>query len=111
MNIGRIFFLFIACSGRALGVSIKLDIIAHTNQNIVYGTQVHESVNAFLGIPYAQPPLGSLRFRPPQPLKSLSQNEKTILNAISFGQFATSSITRRSWETAFYQQLLSQKIA
>lgn len=30
--------------------------------------QVHDEVESFLGIPYAQPPVGPLRWQPPQPL-------------------------------------------
>lgn len=39
------------------------------------------SVLAFLGIPYAEPPIGTLRFQPPMPLK-LWKGEK---NATKFG--------------------------
>jgi carboxylesterase type B len=85
MKIGRIFCLFLACSAHALFVSSGRKIIARTNQNIVYGVQVHENVKAFLGIPFAQPPIGSLCFRPPQPLQFLAQNKRTALNATSFG--------------------------
>ena len=37
-----------------------------TEQGVVAGKKV-DSVFAFLGIPYAAPPVGDLRFRPPQP--------------------------------------------
>jgi para-nitrobenzyl esterase len=40
--------------------------IANTAQGRVEGT-VHEGVLRFAGIPFAKPPVGDLRFRPPQP--------------------------------------------
>ena len=40
---------------------------ASTGVGTMIGTRLG-SVDAFLGVPYATPPLGSLRFRPPQPV-------------------------------------------
>ena len=34
--------------------------------------------NAFYGIPYAQPPLGGLRFRPPKILEKFNENENVF---------------------------------
>ncbi|KAJ5214782.1 Carboxylesterase type B active site protein [Penicillium cf. viridicatum] len=44
---------------------------------------VHEQ-DHFLGLPYAQPPVGPLRFHPPQPI---STSFHAPLNAISYGPF------------------------
>lgn len=43
--------------------------------------QVTEGVTSYLGIPYAQPPVGALRFRAPQPYQAKSD----VANANSFG--------------------------
>lgn len=63
------------------------EVLATTNQGVVRGISVHKDVNAYLGIPFAQPPIGSLRFMPPQPLTnaSLSESGKHIYNATKFG--------------------------
>ncbi|GIC93655.1 uncharacterized protein Aud_010143 [Aspergillus udagawae] len=59
------------------------DIAARTRQGLFHGVQVHDKVDAYLGIPYAKPPIGDLRFRPPQPLDT--GDEHTIVNATQFG--------------------------
>lgn len=61
-------------------------MIATTNQGPVRGIRAHREVDAFLGIPYAQPPVGKLRFEPPQPHgnRSLTGNG-TVFNATRFG--------------------------
>lgn len=52
-----------------------------------YGTvigvadQFGPSVEAFLGIPYAEPPVGNLRFRPP----IIYKNKNDVINATAFG--------------------------
>lgn len=64
------------------------EVLATTIQGVVRGISVHKDVNAFLGIPFARPPIGSLRFMPPQPLTdaSLSEPGKHIIyNATKFG--------------------------
>ena len=40
----------------------------HTDSGTVVGTQ-KSGVNTFLGVPFAAPPIGSLRWRPPQPAR------------------------------------------
>lgn len=46
-------------------------LIVDTKYGKLEGTQ-EGPVQAWKGVPYAQPPLGSLRFRPPQPLQAWS---------------------------------------
>lgn len=59
------------------------NLLATTQQGRVRGTAVSKRVNAFLGIPYAQPPVDSLRFMPPQALAPASPD--TVRNATAFG--------------------------
>ena len=51
-----------------------------TEQGFVRGLET-QSVDKFLGIPYAAPPVGDLRWKPPQPHASWSG----VLNATKFG--------------------------
>ena len=44
------------------------DILANTASGALRGFSPFPNVHAFLGIPYAQPPIGKPRFAPPQPL-------------------------------------------
>src|SRR3954453_14114509 len=41
-------------------------VLANTRRGKVEGYE-HEGIQVFKGIPYAQPPVGKLRWRPPQP--------------------------------------------
>lgn len=62
------------------------DIIVTTQQGRVRGISVHRSVNAFLGIPYAEPPIGPLRFMAPVALqKTQSPASGPLRDATHFG--------------------------
>lgn len=47
---------------------MSADIVADTIHGRVRGERLDDAVVAFRAIPYAAPPLGRLRFRPPQPV-------------------------------------------
>lgn len=49
----------------------------------------HE-VNQFLGVPYAQPPLGHLRFQKPVPIQNYTRVYRAVRNPPSCLQYATS---------------------
>jgi carboxylesterase type B len=59
--------------------------IVSTPQGQFQGVQLSDNVNVFLGIPYAEPPVGKLRFRPPQKINPGPYDWQRITNATSFG--------------------------
>lgn len=70
--------LFTLCSLH--GISSLDTPIVHTTSGSVAGRRLHlehGDVDAFLGIPYAMPPIGQLRFRKPLPVKPWND----VLNA------------------------------
>ncbi|RVD38047.1 carboxylesterase/lipase family protein [Mesorhizobium sp. M4B.F.Ca.ET.169.01.1.1] len=48
------------------------DLVVQTESGAVRGTRLQDGCLAWLGIPYAAPPVGALRFRPPKPVASWS---------------------------------------
>jgi para-nitrobenzyl esterase len=66
-------------SACAVGSSTDPLVVA-TDKGLVKGTQAGTRF-AFLGIPFAAPPVGSLRFRPPQPAACWSD----VIDASQFG--------------------------
>jgi para-nitrobenzyl esterase len=60
------------------------NLIIDTRQGAVQGVQ-EGPLRVFRGIPYARPPVGALRFRPPQPLK----RQVGVVPAVAFGPRAT----------------------
>jgi para-nitrobenzyl esterase len=85
-----------ACSGLrdastpdvATAAAAPLDAIVRTDAGLVAGTLIgspERPVRVFRGIPYAAPPLGELRWKPPQPVAAWSG----IREATRFGPWAT----------------------
>jgi para-nitrobenzyl esterase len=66
--------LTVAQSGPADTVTVK------TPSGVLRGAQ-RDGMRSFLGVPYAQPPVGELRWRPPQPLSAWSGSR----DALQFG--------------------------
>ena len=57
--------LYLQCS-----LFVVAEITANTTTGVLRGFSPFPNVHAYLGIPYAEPPLGALRFAPPQPVRS-----------------------------------------
>src|SRR5579875_1340230 len=64
-----------------LSVSAWADDRIKTANGMIEGTTAASGVREFKGIPYAQPPVGDLRWKEPQPVK----NWKGILQTKDFG--------------------------
>lgn len=74
-------FLCVIAVGAAESATIERTV--KTSDGPVRGTSINGGkVSAFLGIPYAAPPVGELRFRPPQPAASW----KSTRDASKFGR-------------------------
>jgi len=58
--------------------------VAKTTSGQVRGTEIADGVLAWRGIPYARPPLGALRFRPPEPPPSWTG----VRDALDYGSRA-----------------------
>ncbi|KAL2129923.1 hypothetical protein VTI74DRAFT_7140 [Chaetomium olivicolor] len=57
--------------------------VAHAKQTTYKGIRINSAVDGYLGIPYAEPPVGQLRFSPPQPVR---QNpSRSLVRATAFG--------------------------
>jgi para-nitrobenzyl esterase len=57
------------------------DVVVETSKGRLRGTITDAGVAAFKGVPYAAPPVGPLRFRPPQPAEAWTG----VRDALEFG--------------------------
>ncbi|XP_060588080.1 cholinesterase 1-like [Ruditapes philippinarum] len=67
-------------SAEVPSVSSKLGTITGETKSVTFQGNKYQ-VDRYLGIPYAKPPTGDLRFQPPQPFGSFSET----YNAVDFG--------------------------
>jgi len=75
--------LFLATKVSFAGTPDSSSVTITTQQGILHGT-ANNDVRVWRGIPYAQPPVGDLRFKAPQPVQSW----EGIRNATAFGSIA-----------------------
>ncbi|CAH1780985.1 unnamed protein product [Owenia fusiformis] len=98
-------FLFLHLIILASAARNRDDLVKNTDKGKVRGTRVHlrhmdKRVDTFLGIPYAKPPLGDLRFRHPEPMdrwqgiRDATQQPNTCvqLKDDTFGNFSGSTM-------------------
>ena len=74
----------------AIGIQCAPDVgtVVKAAGSTIHGTRCeHSASNAFLGIPYARPPIGDLRFASPQPAHytSFIDATKQQPNCLQFG--------------------------
>lgn len=87
--------------------------IINTTSGVLRGFTPYPNVHAYLGIPYAQPPVGELRFAPPQPFKVDNASGPRDCYASSPGCFQLTYITAfsdRSTGTAESEDMMSINI-
>jgi hypothetical protein len=58
------------------------------------GGLVEEGVHRYLGIPYAAPPTGNFRWKPPQPVAPWTETRRSVLHALSRTGPTTASTAR-----------------
>lgn len=79
------------------------DILVQTSSGPVYGfyNDTAPDVRQFLGIPYAEPPVGSLRFAPPQTKEPNGTIKATKFPPSCMQQFSNSSTIYTAYATQF----------
>jgi para-nitrobenzyl esterase len=77
--------------GFVRGAADRTDVLARTEAGAVRGMQ-GDGLRAFLGVPYAAPPLGDLRWRSPQPV----QPWEGVRDATRIGADCTQAIGRKA---------------
>lgn len=76
----------VAAISSPLGPVIDLGYAAYAGNATSPKGEVNSSVVFFGGLPYAQAPLGNLRFRGPQPLDETAEGNGTVVDARNFAE-------------------------
>lgn len=76
----NILFLFLlTLSANAVNHRENIPVEVNTNQGRILGFEsifLHRRVRSFLSVPFAEPPVGDLRFKPPRPKRSWNETLK-----------------------------------
>lgn len=105
--IGLVSFLLLGL--RTLGAPISSDdalaygLVVETTSGTVQGfvNQTAPDVRQFLGVPYAEPPLGNLRFAAPESKQPNGTVNATAFPSSCMQQFSNSSTIYTTYETGF----------
>ncbi|RDW71658.1 carboxylic ester hydrolase-25 [Coleophoma crateriformis] len=89
-----------------LGVCLLPVAVAAATVNLVDGSQIigatAQNVDTFTGIPYAEPPTGNLRLKPPQPLQAGPKTIQATGVPTGCPQFVTSTTAATSVSNRLY---------
>ena len=75
-------------AGTAMAGAANPSVVVHTDQGVVRGS-ARDGLRAFLGIPYAAPPVGNLRWRAPQPAAAW----RGVRDATAFASHCAQSVS------------------
>ena len=80
-NLSTILFIAILLVTTLTGSASAQDRVKTANGIVEGSSEQSSAIRAFKGVPFASPPVGDLRWQPPQPVK----NWKGVRNAVQFG--------------------------
>lgn len=117
------FLMRLCCAVYDVTVKTPLGTVVGNVHTLTIDQERAYHVDTFLGVPFAQPPVGFLRFKPPRPVKPWSTpiEAKTLTRACvqesdsTFGQFWGSTMwnanTPQSEGSCHYRVIINCKIA
>jgi len=105
MKVACVFLVLVLC---CVSVSAQQQTIVETISTGSIAGYTQNGLNYFLGIPYAQPPIGSLRFAAPVPAQKWAQT-------INTQQYGTTTSFPNTFKTCIYlsdaeMRLVKQKL-
>src|SRR5256714_13209341 len=80
-NLSKLFFIAILLATTLVGSAFAQDRVKTANGIVEGSSEQSSGIRTFKGIPFASPPVGDLRWQPPQPVK----NWKDVRNTAQFG--------------------------